>query len=56
MTNQLLWALTQLVAGVAVLYAAWVLLNRNVDTFVVLLGIAFVLAAGFWLSITSRSK
>ena len=56
MSNQLLWALTQLVAGVAVLYAAWVLLNRNVDTFVVLLGIAFVLAAGFWLSITSRSK
>jgi hypothetical protein len=56
MANKLLWALTQLVAGAAVLYVAWVLLQGKVDTFFVLLVIAFLIGMGFCLSRTPRSK
>jgi hypothetical protein len=56
MANQLLWALTQLVAGVAVLYVAWTLLDGKVDMFVMLLVIAFLIGIGFFQSRTPRSK
>jgi hypothetical protein len=56
MTNQLLWALTQLVAGVAVLWGAWILLNGNLSGFVTLLVISIFLAVVYRQWRARRSK